>query len=222
MSGCLSVYYACSLSRDIGKLFQPELIRDWLSAEGVPEEMEPGGKKERKVSISAVFILSAPYIMMSYAINAFILGLAIYQAFVWTRNLDTDAGNINSRNVFIAYIVGSGFCVIFFSFAAVIKYLENRLLLRNTAKTKLSGSTRYPQRDDEPYSEPGIYPSATSAEKLAAPLQTIHTASQSQDTANENPSGGIAAALEAAAKAHILSAEADRQVAMEYAKLSKS
>ena len=222
MSGCLSVYYACSLSRDIGKLFQPELIRDWLSAEGAPDEMEQGGKKERKVSISAIFILSAPYTMMSYAINAFILGLAIYQAFVWTRNLDTDAGKINSRNVFIAYIVSSGFGVIFFSFAAVIKYLENRLLLRNTTKTKLSGSARYPQRNDEPSSEPGIYPSVTSAEKVAAPLQSIHTASQSQDTANENTSGGLAAALEAAAKAHILSAEADRQVAMEYAKLSKS
>ena len=221
MSGCLSVYYACSLSRDVGKLFQPELIRDWLSAEGAPEQMEQGGKKERKVSISAIFILSAPYTMMSYAINAFVLGLAIYQGFVWTRNLDTGAGKINSRNVFIAYIVSSGFCVVFFSFAAVIKLWENQLLLRNATKTKLSGSVRYPQTDGDPSSGPGMYQSATSAEKVAAPPQSIQTASQIQDTANESSSGGITAALEAAAKAHILSAEADRQVAMEYARLAK-
>ena len=159
--------------------------------------------------------------MMSYAINALILGLAIYQGFVWTRNLDTGAGKINSRNVFIAYIVSSGFCVVFFSFAAVINLWENRLLLRNTTKTKLSGSVRYPQRDDEPSSGPAIYPSATSAEKVAAPSQSVHTASQPPEASDESSSGGIAAALEAAAKAHILSAEADRQVAMEYARLAK-
>ena len=75
VAGCLSVYYACNLSRDIGKLFQPELIRDWLSA-------EHGGRNERKASMSAVFVLSAPYTMMSYAIVAFISGLAIYQGSV--------------------------------------------------------------------------------------------------------------------------------------------
>lgn len=160
--------------------------------------------------------------MMSYAITAFVLGLAIYQGFVWTRNLDTGAGKINSRNIFIAYIASSGFGVIFFSFAAVIKYWENQLLLRNKTKTKMGGSARYSQRDGESSSEPEIYPSTTPAEKVAAPPQNIHTASQSQDTAKENSSGGIAAALEAAAKAHILSAEADRRAAMEYAKLSKS
>ena len=219
MAGCLSVYYACSLSRTIGKLFQPELIRDWLSANGAPEQTEQGGEKERKVSISAVFILSAPYTMMTYAINAFVVGLAIYQGFVWTRNLDTDAGKINSRNIFIAYIVSSGFGVIFFSFAGVIKYVEVLLLQKNSSK--LSGSARYLQRDSEASPEPETYPSATSAEKVAAPSQSIHTASQTQDTAGEISSGGFVAALEAAAKAHILSAEADRQVAREYAKLAR-
>ena len=224
MAGCLSVYYACSLSRDIGKLFQPELIRDWLSAEGAPEEMEQGGKKERKASISAIFILSAPYTMMSYAIIAFITGLAIYQGFVWTRNLDTDAGKTNSRNVFIAYIVSSGFGVVFFSFAGLIKYGEDLLLRQRSLKAKLSDSARYEhlQRDGEPSFKLETYPSAPLAETAAAPSQSIHTASQPQDTLDESSSGGIAAALEAAAKAHILSAEADRQVAMEYAKLSKS
>ena len=131
VAGCLSVYYACSLSRDIGELYQPELIRDWLSAAPPrgPDKTAPGENKERNASISAMFILSAPYTMMSYAIMAFIVGLAIYQGFVWTRNLDTNAGKRNSRDVFIAYIVSTGFCGLFFSFAGVIKAIEGLLLL---------------------------------------------------------------------------------------------
>lgn len=225
MAGCLSVYYACSLSRDIGKVYQPELIRDWLSAapQGGSEETRPGQKKEKKASISAIFILSAPYTMMSYAIFAFNLGLAIYQGFVWTKNLDTDAGKINSRNIFIAYIVSTGFCQLFFSFAGVIKTIED-LLLQDRFRTRLLGSVKNTRdhvvrhRDGEapPQSEEDA-----SANNAAAPLESIQTASQSQNTADPSSSSGIVAALGAAAKAHILSAEADRRVASEYAKLSE-
>ena len=161
--------------------------------------------------------------MMSYAIFAFNLGLAIYQGFVWTKNLDTDAGKINSRNIFIAYIVSTGFCQLFFSFAGVIKTIED-LLLQDRFRTRLLGSVKNTRdhvvrhRDGEapPQSEEDA-----SANNAAAPLESIQTASQSQNTADPSSSSGIVAALGAAAKAHILSAEADRRVASEYAKLSE-
>ena len=189
--------------------------------------MDQGGKKERKASISAIFILSAPYIMMSYAIIAFIVGLAIYQGFVWTRNLDTDAGKINSRNVFIAYMVSSGFGGVFFSFAGIIKFAEDLLLRQRSLKAKLDNSALYEhhehlQEDGEPSFKLETYPSIPFAKTAAAAPQSIHTASQPQDTPDESSSGGLAAALEAAAKAHILSAEADRRVAMEYARLANT
>lgn len=168
--------------------------------------------------------------MMTYAILAFITGLAIYQGFVWTRNLDTDAGKINSRNVFIAYIVSSGFGITFFSFAGVIKYVEGLLMLRHSYKTIANTRARNQETIggvvgplnsyDDPSAELPEYPSAARAEIATNSSSSVHATSQTQDTGNENPSTGIAAALEAAAKAHILSAEADRQVAMEYAKLS--
>ena len=66
------------------------------------------------------------------------------------------------------------------------------------------------------------YAPAIFAETATISSESNHTASQIQNTVNENSSAGIAAALEAAAEAHILSAEADRQVTMEYAKLSKT
>lgn len=91
VAGCLSVYYACTLSRDIGKCYQPELVRDWLSTTGpnptTITDTEVTEKKERNASLAGIFILSAPYTMMSYSIMAFIIGLAIYQGFVWTRAL---------------------------------------------------------------------------------------------------------------------------------------
>ena len=166
--------------------------------------------------------------MMSYAIIAFIVGLAIYQGFVWTRNLDADAGKTNSRNVFIAYIVSSGFGLVFFSFAGVIKYGEDLLLRKRSLKEELGVNWyerhehhEHLQRDGEPSLKLEAYPSGPLAKTAAAPSQSIHTASQPRESPGESSSGGIAAALEAAAKAHILSAEADRQVAREYARLAK-
>ena len=120
--------------------------------------------------------------------------------------------------------MSSGFGVVFFSFAGVIKYGEDLLLSQQSVKTRLINSARceHPQAEGEPSFELEPYSSAPLAKTAATPSQSMHTASQPQDTHDESSSSGIAAALEAAAKAHILSAEADRQVAMEYAKLSKS
>ena len=226
VSGCISVYYACALSRDIGKSYQPELIRNWLSTappDG-PRETGLGEIQEKKASISAVFILSAPYTMMSCAIFAFIVGLAIYQGFVWTRNLDTDAGKLNSRNVFIAYIVSTGICELFFAFAGWIKAIEDLLLhdgLATRLIERLKATELDRRRDDDRHPQLQEHPSDTSAKTTIAPSQTLHTATQSQDTTNIISSSSIAAALEAAARAHMLSAEADRLVAAEYAKLSR-
>ena len=225
VAGCLSVYYACSLSREIGKLYQAALIRDWLSAapQSGLDETGRGEKKERNASISAVFLLSAPYTMMSYAIFGFILGLAIYQGFVWTRNLDTDAGKINSRNVFIAYIVSTGFCGLFFSFAGVLKAIDG-LLLHDRLRMKLAASAMSRRNHFDQHSDGERAPQLegyVTADNIVTPIQNVRTASQEQGPEVGRPYGGLAAALEVAAKAHGLSAEADRRVASEYAKLSR-
>ena len=231
VAGCLSVYYACSLSRDIGKCNQPEAVRDWLTA-ATPNRSEIVSsvldKKERKnASLSAIFVLSAPYTMMSYSILAFVIGLAIYQGYVWTTTLDTDAGKTNSRNVFIAYIVSSGFCQLFFASAGVIKTVETRLMLRSSRRRLREWRPgneniveRSPRDGDEPLQLEQL-DQATSASHTATSTQKDITTSQHQVPNIESPYRGLEAALEAAAKAHVLSAEADRQVASEYAKLSR-
>ena len=228
VAGCLSVYYACTLSRNIGKCYQAKLVRDWLSAATQHmENAEANEKNETQASLSGIFILSAPYTMMSYAILAFVTGLAIYQGFVWTRTLDTDAGKDNSRNVFIAYIVSTGFCELFFLSAGMIKAIES-LLIRGRSRTKSRDLAR-DNRDffdshrkiDEPLQLDEYTSTTFGSNNAAASTRNVDAASQQQTPQINDPFGGLAEALERAAKAHILSAEADRRVASEYAKMSR-
>ena len=221
VAGCLSVYYACKLQRVVGKLYRPAMIRDWLKVGSHMEALRTHSRKDRirskdsKASLSAIFLLSAPYSMMSYSILAFIIGLAIYQGFTWTRALDTAAGQINSRNVFIAYIVSTGFCQAFFQNASIVKAIENwvdfgklRAILPTAAENRRNKTHNIASELEE-------NPAAGIADTEASSTQDARPASQQR----EPESGGLVAALEAAAKAHILSAEAGRRVASEYAKM---
>ncbi len=204
-------------------------MRDWLSAATqhawTGTTAEGNEKDETQASLSGIFILSAPYAMMSFAILAFITGLAIYQGFVWTKTLDTDAGKNNSRNVFVAYIVSTGFCQLFFLSAGVIKAIES-LLIRGQSRKKLREFWRsnrdFSDRntEGEEHFQLDEYTSAAFTNDATASTHNNGSAPPQQRTNFTDPYGGLAAALEAAAKAHILSAEADRRVASEYAKLS--
>ncbi|KAG8533560.1 uncharacterized protein KY384_001300 [Bacidia gigantensis] len=191
-AGCLSVYFCCVLQRTIGKLYRAQLIRTWLS---LPPKATQGPATPPRASLAAVFILSAPFTMMKASIFAFLIGLAIYQGFTWTRGLDTDAGRYDSRNVFITFIVGTGSAIGFFLFTFSSKIIEN-LLQIGIIETLLPDDMATP--DD------------------AAELEDWeHRRLGLQDNM---PAGGLAAALEASARAHIQCAEADRRLASAYAR----
>ena len=139
-----------------------------------------------------------------------------------------DAGKDNSRNVFIAYIVSTGFCEIFFLSAGMIKAVES-LLIRGRSRTKSREPIRIHDGDsfgshgkaDEPLQlEELTAPAAFASNDVLSSTQNDNAASQQQSPKGSDPYGRLAEALEAAAKAHILSAEADRRVASEYAKMS--
>ena len=128
VSGCLSVYYACVLQRIVGKLYQPDRIRDWLR---LPPTLETNGPNKVRASLAAVFIISAPFTMVEFSIFTFLAGLATYQGFVWTRALDTSAGPGDSRSVFVAFTTVTGICVVFFSLTFASKNFENLLRMRS-------------------------------------------------------------------------------------------
>ena len=155
--------------------------------------------------------------MMSYSILAFITGLAIYQGFVWTRDLDPAAGATNNRNIFIAYIVSTGFCQIFFLSVGGMKHIEGWVdfgsilvkptvspeeQLREPRRTSGEDQSREPLQMEE-YPIPGAIFNAPNSSPTAAERQVSTFAS-------------LVAVLEAAARAHEASAEADRRVGCAY------
>ena len=199
-SGCLTVYYCCVLQRTIGKLYQPQLIKDWLSLP--PEKgQNPDVNPTRKASLAAVFILSAPFNMVKASIFSLLISLAVYQGFTWTRGLDTSAGYDDSRNIFITFMVGTGVCFYFFSFTFLSKTIED--LLRSGPGRILNASSY----GEEPQSR-----------------RYFIDDSMHQRHNKDRPSAaqGLHAALEAAAKAHVQCAEAERRVADEYLRASQS
>lgn len=92
----------------------PENIKAWLS---LPRENEGNKTGATRAFLAAILIVSVQPTMMRTSIFAFLMGLFIYQGFTWTRALDTSAGRSGSRNVFIAFIVKTGTCGLFFLLA---------------------------------------------------------------------------------------------------------
>ena len=145
----------------------------------------------------AVLIVSAPFTMVKISIFSFLIGLIIYQGFTWTRALDSDAGIGASRNVFIALVVGLGFCIIFFMITFAAKDIETWM---RTGTTKL----------DEEEEVGGV---RINGETPSSQATQGSSSGHHQNGARSVSSRALAAALDAAAKAHAECAAADRRVA---------
>ena len=148
----------------------------------------------------AVLIVSAPFTMVKVSIFSFLIGLLIYQGCTWTRALDSAAGIGASRNVFIALVVGVGFCMIFFIITFAAKDLETWM---RTGRTRL---------DEE--EEVGDVRADGETPFRILPQVTQGSSSQPhQGGASSVSSRALTAALDAAANAHTRCAEADALVA---------
>ena len=198
ISGCLSVFYACVLQRVIGKLYRPDLGREWLTSPS--KEEDEGG--EAQVSSAALLIISAPFKMVRFSIFAFLAGLGVYQGVTWTKSLDTVAANNDSRDVFIVFVVGIVFCYGFFSVVFPLKGFTE--LIRKLEAKKSAGQA----------AEQMMIESSPHKFSQLAPRIMEHT-EQEQD---QSQAAGLSAALQAAAEAHEQCAKVDRQVALEYRK----
>ena len=148
----------------------------------------------------AVLIISAPFTMVKVSIFSFLIGLTVYQGYTWTRALDGSAGTSASRDVFITLVVGLGFCIIFFIIAFAAKDIET---LMRTGRTKV----------DEEEEVEGIRPDGAAPSRIFS--QVIQKSSPQPHQIGNRPVSPrtLAAALDAAAKAHAECAEADRHVA---------
>ncbi len=154
--------------------------------------------------------------MVKLSIISFLIGLAIYQGFVWTKDIDTTAAPGDSHDVFITFIVANGPCFLFFFFIFSFKSVED--LLRGARH--IDDYTLNMDTTDSRDFDGSLPPSEAMGQRsmlFQAPSKIAALNSASQHTVGDLP-----AALEKAAQAHVQCAEADRLVAMEYAKLSQT
>lgn len=79
---------------------------------------------QRCASLWSAFLLQVPFTYMKLSLGSFVLGLSIYLGFVWTRDLDPNAGKNDSRNIFIVLPVVVLACVYFYVAPALYKSLE--------------------------------------------------------------------------------------------------
>lgn len=77
-------------------------------------------------SAASVVTISAPQMLLSSSLAMLLIALAIYFGFVWTRNLDTNSGFHDSRNVFITYIVGLAVAAVVYNMSQFYQDDEER------------------------------------------------------------------------------------------------
>ena len=107
-------------------------------------EIDGDDKKKLVSSVTAAVLMSAPTLMINFAVGAFLTGIGIYFGFVWKNNLDPLASKAESRNVFVCFIVSLAACSSFY----VVPFIY-----------KLSQSWRSKHRDTtEDTTEPTIEP----------------------------------------------------------------
>jgi hypothetical protein len=158
VSGCLAVYYASLLQRNLGNFRTPEQVREWWRCSRGAKIMEPEvlpfsgeidtgrrlldelhrtlyvigrshvvgqDKIKLQASVAAAILMSSPSMMINYALGAFLTGIGVYLGFVWKKDLDTLAGSLESRNVFVCFLISLGFCYSFYVFPSLSKLLED-------------------------------------------------------------------------------------------------
>ncbi|KAL8738011.1 MAG: hypothetical protein Q9181_001150 [Wetmoreana brouardii] len=186
----------------MGNLYHPYMVKEWLS---LPPEQGQNASSTKKVSLAAIFILSAPSNMAKFSVLFFLLGLTIHQGFTWTHALDADASHNYSRNVFVTFIVGMGLPVLFYVYNFSFKISEGllRASIRDDVGVELSSpASTGRSRSDDPVVDHPIHPLVQGNKALAAKSLSV--------------------ALEIAAEAHIRCAEADRRVALEYERMFRA
>lgn len=86
----------------------------------VPQSSVPAALESISIpSAASVITISAPFMLLSAALNSFLIGFGIWLGFVWTNDLNRDAAPGDSLAVFITYVVGLGIGFLIYSLANI-------------------------------------------------------------------------------------------------------
>jgi hypothetical protein len=116
----LAVYFSNDQAWTISQLSSEEQLRAWIRDVDAADNYEvllllalrDGNEAASKIvmdslapSPSSAITISAPSSLLSSSLLLLLAGMGVFLGFTWTRELDVDAGALDSRNVFIVYVV---------------------------------------------------------------------------------------------------------------------
>jgi hypothetical protein len=119
----MAVYYASDQYRILGRYLRGDEVKAWIRNDKRAGKGPHGHRRpsDRDLpSPASVLTISAPNILLSASLNSFLLGLGIYLAYVWIRNLDAAASKNGSRAVFIIYVVSLTSCYGIYKLSRVV------------------------------------------------------------------------------------------------------
>lgn len=114
VSSIISVYYATKQHKMLGRCLHADDIKKWIRG---PQHLPASRNTDEDwssydvqlPSVAAVLTISAPVALLSVAVYAFLVGLGIYQGFVWRYGLG-DSSKAGRLAVFIVFIVSLSAC----------------------------------------------------------------------------------------------------------------
>ncbi|PMD43178.1 hypothetical protein L207DRAFT_484329 [Hyaloscypha variabilis F] len=119
VSSIMAVYYASDQYRILGRYLRGNDVRTWIRNDKFGERNKWSATSVqpqlRQFSMflpspAAVLTVSAPNVLLSASLNAFLLGLGVYLGQIWTKHLDEIAGVNASCAIFITYAVSVTVC----------------------------------------------------------------------------------------------------------------
>lgn len=120
VSSIISVYYATKQHKMLGRCLHADDIKKWIlgpqhlstsrgRGTGTDQDQDWTTYDVQLPSVAAVLTISAPVALLSVAVYAFLIGLGIYQGFVWHYGLG-DSSQEGNLAVFIVFILSLSAC----------------------------------------------------------------------------------------------------------------
>lgn len=133
VASLVSVHCAGAQHRVMGRCLSASHIQDWIenSTDGMRSVGESWNDlrrnpKPRKIpAASSILTMSAPVMLLSASLNAFLAGFGVYLGFTWVKDLDEAAGGADSHKVFLVYTIGLAVCYGFFMLSEYVSQIAS-------------------------------------------------------------------------------------------------
>lgn len=141
VTSLMSVYYATTLHRIMGRQLEPAYVRAWIRGFRNEEERRRFGDRTDpqdfhghgaqdmidccfRPAYATVLTLSAPQVLLSTSLFALLIGIGVYLGFMWTNHVDDGYGKHDSRNIWIVYLITAVISVLVYSTSRLITESE--------------------------------------------------------------------------------------------------